>query len=261
MFARLSVPVGISAGLGAFYSSIPACQWIGANLRRNPRFGPIGRCYLMSDFDVNYVFTKRCFRDITCDTDCKFENDHGGVHSFVGGHMGNAGCAPSDPVFYLHHAFIDCIWQEFRDNHQQTDITREYPSWVNGDDLGTPPPPLFDILGFEWFRPMFPFPGLLNGHGIQTFYAQYYKCADRLNLNGCKAHSDCKSSILWCHNSKCTAKIRKGGVCASLPDVACSGCLITQRSRCKNGICICENFPIKAVPATLTPVKAVPVGG
>ena len=76
------------------------------------------------------VMSKRCFKDITCNADCKFESDHAGVHNFVGGHMGNPSCAPADPVFFLHHAFIDCIWQWFRENSQETPIELEYPSWV-----------------------------------------------------------------------------------------------------------------------------------
>jgi len=39
---------------------------------------------------------------------------HNGVHSWVGGQMGGTNTAPEDPVFFLHHAFIDYIWELFR---------------------------------------------------------------------------------------------------------------------------------------------------
>ena len=39
---------------------------------------------------------------------------HNGVHVFVGGQMDDVPCSPSDPVFFLHHSFIDRIWEDFR---------------------------------------------------------------------------------------------------------------------------------------------------
>ncbi len=39
---------------------------------------------------------------------------HHGPHRWVGGIM-NATVSPRDPVFYLHHAFIDKLWQEWED--------------------------------------------------------------------------------------------------------------------------------------------------
>ncbi len=37
---------------------------------------------------------------------------HGGLHNAVGGDMGGAG-SPADPLFFLHHAFIDKQWAQW----------------------------------------------------------------------------------------------------------------------------------------------------
>ena len=42
--------------------------------------------------------------------------------------MANVSCAPTDPTFWMHHAFIDLLWEEFRNEHQISDPTLEYPS-------------------------------------------------------------------------------------------------------------------------------------
>ena len=39
---------------------------------------------------------------------------HGGPHVWVGGQMAGLNTAAHDPVFFLHHAFIDYIWEQFR---------------------------------------------------------------------------------------------------------------------------------------------------
>ncbi|WP_440582072.1 tyrosinase family oxidase copper chaperone [Streptomyces flavofungini] len=41
---------------------------------------------------------------------------HGSAHVFVGGHMDFIG-SPNDPVFFLHHCFIDKIWAEWQRRH------------------------------------------------------------------------------------------------------------------------------------------------
>ena len=89
-----------------------------------------------------------------------FENMHGSVHVFVGGHMGNLVCSPSDPIFWMHHAFVDCIWQKFRDSSQITPLT-EYPSSA---------PPAHD--GND---NMIPFTGLRNIDGMNTWTSLFYQ--------------------------------------------------------------------------------------
>lgn len=44
---------------------------------------------------------------------------HHGAHRWVGGAM-SATVSPRDPVFFLHHAFVDKVWQEWEDNRQSS---------------------------------------------------------------------------------------------------------------------------------------------
>ncbi|CAG2213629.1 TYR [Mytilus edulis] len=54
------------------------------------------------------------------------ENYHNAVHVWVGGSMLGVNTAPSDPVFFLHHCFIDYVWEHFR-QRQTVDPERDYP--------------------------------------------------------------------------------------------------------------------------------------
>ena len=42
------------------------------------------------------------------------EGQHNNVHTWVGGTMDGLQIAPRDPVFFLHHCFIDLIWERVR---------------------------------------------------------------------------------------------------------------------------------------------------
>jgi tyrosinase len=44
---------------------------------------------------------------------------HNRVHQWVGGHM-IGGASPNDPVFWLHHAFIDLIWVRWQRRHPRS---------------------------------------------------------------------------------------------------------------------------------------------
>jgi len=44
-----------------------------------------------------------------------FESDHGGPHMWVSGHMTALPCAPLDPFFFSHHAFVDMLGEMLKD--------------------------------------------------------------------------------------------------------------------------------------------------
>ncbi|XP_052818256.1 putative tyrosinase-like protein tyr-3 [Mya arenaria] len=56
---------------------------------------------------------------------------HDGVHDWVGGDMEQVKYSGFDPVFWMHHAFIDLIWEQFRQHQQQSDCNidpeNDYP--------------------------------------------------------------------------------------------------------------------------------------
>lgn len=43
---------------------------------------------------------------------------HGLSHVWVGGFMFVIRVSPNDPTFYMHHAFLDYIWEQFRQTRQ-----------------------------------------------------------------------------------------------------------------------------------------------
>ncbi|WP_329466675.1 tyrosinase MelC2 [Streptomyces sp. NBC_01431] len=43
-------------------------------------------------------------------------NLHNRVHVWVGGQMGT-GASPNDPVFWMHHAFVDKLWTQWQSRH------------------------------------------------------------------------------------------------------------------------------------------------
>ncbi|SFE30923.1 tyrosinase [Actinacidiphila alni] len=44
---------------------------------------------------------------------------HNRVHQWVGGHM-VGGTSPNDPVFWLHHAFLDLVWDRWQRKHPRS---------------------------------------------------------------------------------------------------------------------------------------------
>ncbi|VDP41938.1 unnamed protein product [Heligmosomoides polygyrus] len=58
------------------------------------------------------------------------EYTHGNVHIFVGGDMFDTSTSANDPIFYLHHCFIDFIWEQWRQQRQVQFISGQYSSPV-----------------------------------------------------------------------------------------------------------------------------------
>lgn len=68
---------------------------------------------------------------------------HNLVHVWVGGTMG-PGTSPNDPIFFLHHAFIDMIWADWEQQHPNSNYQ-----------------PQFDgPFGHNWTDAMFPWNGV-----------------------------------------------------------------------------------------------------
>lgn len=66
-------------------------------------------------------------------TPFNLEFHHGEVHMWIDGQMGELTTAAMDPVFFLHHAYIDYVWEKFRAQQRRNNIdpARDYPSIVN----------------------------------------------------------------------------------------------------------------------------------
>ncbi|XP_062610691.1 uncharacterized protein LOC134272478 [Saccostrea cucullata] len=94
-----------------------------------------GDSALFTKEGLRAVLSQRNYGDITEpkvgeDYVFSLEGHHNGPHSWVGGHLGRVNTAPYDPVFYMHHSFIDAVWEEFRDQQVSNGINpeRDYPN-------------------------------------------------------------------------------------------------------------------------------------
>ncbi|MEW1695313.1 MULTISPECIES: tyrosinase family protein [unclassified Streptomyces] len=70
-------------------------------------------------------------------------NLHNRVHVWVGGQMGT-GVSPNDPVFWLHHAFIDKLWADWQARHPRSPYLPAAGT-VNVVDLGDTMRPWNDV--------------------------------------------------------------------------------------------------------------------
>ncbi|KAL4803386.1 hypothetical protein BDV18DRAFT_40551 [Aspergillus unguis] len=82
----------------------------------------VDRCFAMSEY-----------RDAWA---CYNFNPHSAGHTAVGGVMVDAAQSNGDPLFYLHHAYIDRLWWQW----QQADLPRRL------SDMGGPNTPPLDVL-------------------------------------------------------------------------------------------------------------------
>ncbi|KAI0221242.1 Tyrosinase [Lamellibrachia satsuma] len=270
----------VNVGDFARWSVLPECQGIGSCLRRNALQGACYKyiiqytpfsgalrdaaaanpstqtppCqYLFSDADVTYVMNKLTYADISMDKDAKFETDHGLVHAFIGGHVAHIECAPSDPVYWLLHAFVDKVWEDFRRKSQMTPRETEYPCDCNGGPAHAPYAPM---------RPFFP---LYNIHGLSNHYTNYYYRYQRSPYK-CTSDEQCCSDALWCCKSscRCRAKVRLGGDCTGLPDNACAGnCPGGGRPVCAKAgtcqVCTCPSAQPQPAPRPQQPPPPPPL--
>ncbi|XP_060567248.1 tyrosinase-like protein 2 [Ruditapes philippinarum] len=146
-----------------FVTTGPFANWIaGANqLTRNIGEGST----LFTKESIRMVLTRCRIRDITAPTamvQFNLERYHGGPHNWVGGQMSGLNTAAHDPVFFLHHAFVDYIWELFRIRQAR----------FCGVNPSTDYPPTMGLHAAE--RPMDGFPQYRNVDGYRSYWTQFW---------------------------------------------------------------------------------------
>ena len=118
--------------------------------------------------------------------------------------MSDLNCATADPLFYLHHSFVDCVFQEFF-NSSPSDPS-SYLSNARG--------------GFhhQSWAAMTPYLGIKNGVVLDASRYQHYTYKPKPSSSTCKKNSDCGNKYaLWCDTrldpAKCRVKVKTGGTC------------------------------------------------
>nr|KAG5707211.1 hypothetical protein BaRGS_017895 [Batillaria attramentaria] len=111
---------------------------------------------------------------------------HGGGHVFVGGDMERLDTASFDIVFFLHHAFVDYIWELFREKmrNQGLDPQRYPVGEISDYHLPTAPMGFGNITQEE---------GYLDALMDSYEYQPAPECSQR--------NPDCGSKYLWCNTT------------------------------------------------------------
>ena len=190
-----------------------------------------GRCWngrMYTDNDVQYVLSRRSY-DHLCRPyrNSVYEVVHGGPHVAIGGHMRVLPCAPNDPVFWLHHCWVDKLIEMLKDRLPPTRWT--YPqgvSWPQGASNRAAP--------FDWTCEEG-----LDDEELEKEYTYEISPAD----DTCNTDVECSPiGLLWCDTSvgrgECKAKCREGGRCRAGEHASCY--CENGTPRCDGGRCRCE---------------------
>uniref|UniRef100_A0A0K0FIL8 Tyrosinase_Cu-bd domain-containing protein n=1 Tax=Strongyloides venezuelensis TaxID=75913 RepID=A0A0K0FIL8_STRVS len=183
--------------------------------------GGKGNERLLSPDDVDWILKRDHYSNLTFCHDRTFESMHGLSHVWVGGFMYVIRVSPNDPAFYLHHGFIDNIWERFRQLKQsRREREIQYAENTCGD-LHLP------------YAQMKPF-SLTNIDGLSNDYTDYYYTYQ--NVKHCSPSDPVcyDSPYYWCDKNewRCKSKIQLGGNCSSL-----EGQDSCYNSMCFNGKC------------------------
>lgn len=147
-----------------FVTTGPFANWTTNSLNLMRNVG--GFSTLFSKEIINRILTKCRNSEIltpTAEPDFDFELFHGGPHVWVGGQMAFLNSAAHDPVFFMHHAYVDYVWELFRT--RQARICRVNPE----TDY---PTPSNDLHASE--RTMDGFPAYQNIDGYRNYWTRYW---------------------------------------------------------------------------------------
>ena len=130
-------------------------------------YGPLMRNFgdggtMMNWTSIRETFSRSRLADIThpmAHPEANIEDHHGEPHLWVGGHMSPQALAGYDPIFLLHHSFVDLLWELFRriQRRRGVDPTTDYPL----NNTGPPGQKYNDPSGFG---------NLFNHHALSDVF-------------------------------------------------------------------------------------------
>jgi len=222
------VTTGFAANLPAFPldCSVSLLGW--SKLYRD-----FGAYSLPNQNQINALYTKcSSYTEFMTPIDMSdFEGLHGMAHMTVGGHMSIITCSPNDPVFWLHHANVDRLWELCRQIQMQTtNVTQDYPGSFPFDLLEIPP-------YHQSYAPMQPYTKTCKYGLSYNYIPGQYTYAN--SPSACSTNEDCGGKALWCNSGKCMASVGPNGkMGATWPNAACyfPNCPTPQKV---NGVCAC----------------------
>ncbi|CAB04594.1 ShKT domain-containing protein [Caenorhabditis elegans] len=158
------------------------------------------------------------------------EYSHSNIHLWIGGDMKPPSTSANEPIFFMHHSFVDYLWELWRQLQQ--------PRWLREQAYSADHPTCANWQHFS-YAPMRPFPYLVNRDGLSNSYTdQMYRYAPRATCS--HQRPNCGSPYLFCDTRgypHCVSKIRLNGNCRGFEqNDAC------YASRCWWGRCVNANF-------------------
>ena len=158
--------------------------------------------------------------------------------------MATIEASPFDPVFFLHHSFIDLIWDAQREKVYQNYgrsryyYPREYDNQAFGvgeilDPIAEPPVILQFASESPHYPPRYLAPfDLLNRDSLTEEYKKIYYYEGRPYCSPEKPY--CGSPYLFCIKGKykCAPKLKIGAYCAAFSTSDCC-----HQGNCINGYC------------------------
>uniref|UniRef100_A0A1I8A9H6 Tyrosinase_Cu-bd domain-containing protein n=1 Tax=Steinernema glaseri TaxID=37863 RepID=A0A1I8A9H6_9BILA len=159
------------------------------------------------------------------------EYSHDYVHYYINGDMFTKYGSSNDPIFFMHHTFIDLVWEEWRQKRQTREQREnDYPA----DRYECSPPFHFRDAKMALLAPFKNIDGCSNKYTDNMFEFAPRPTCTNLDRN-------CRSEYLFCdyltgEEPKCSAKVKLGGNCSGFEpfDDAC------YRGRCVKGRCISD---------------------
>uniref|UniRef100_A0A0M3HW24 ShTK domain protein n=1 Tax=Ascaris lumbricoides TaxID=6252 RepID=A0A0M3HW24_ASCLU len=169
------------------------------------------------------------------------EYAHSNVHLWIGGNMKPPDSSSNDPIFFMHHSFVDFIWELWREARQ--------PRWIRESAYSPDLPQCADPQHFSW-AVMRPFSNLINRDGLSNMYTdQLYRYAPRASCTA--AMPTCGSPYLFCDirgSPHCVSKVKINGLCAGYEGL----------DACFNGVCIMGSCVPGPTPAPFRPQTLLP---
>lgn len=142
------------------------------------------------------------------------EGHHNGPHNWVGGHLPLPWVAAYDPVFFMHHAYVDAVWEVFRAQQIQNGIDPEQDYPIQNRPGHGP----YDIIDFRpYFPPIRNLDGMSQAVARLVRYESFPSCQNNCN----------SSPFLTCVRGVCMSRARSaaspmesfGGAAAFGPSV------------------------------------------
>ncbi|KAJ8313777.1 hypothetical protein KUTeg_008338 [Tegillarca granosa] len=154
---------------------------------------------LISREFFNRVLSRTSHSEITNSRNRQFwlEGYHNGPHVWVDGQMSLLDSAAEDPVFWLHHCFIDYWWQKFMDQQLALGVNpyNDYPN-VQGGHSATSLMDPFNITNRAGYS--------------QYWYNNFYRYEDSPTCT--RRNRNCYSRFLDCNTrlERCVSKTQQG---------------------------------------------------